>query len=333
MTLQQDAGLDVQGLGASHQQQERIRLASGDLCVSPLGIGTWAWGDRLFWGYGRGGYTDADLEAVFQISLSAGINFFDTAEVYGRGRSERLLGRFVRAAADDQIVVATKFFPFPWRWRRAALLRALRGSLERSGLDRVGLYQIHWPYPPVSIETWMAGLADAVEAGLTRAVGVSNYNPSQTRRAHAALAGRGVPLASNQVQYSLLHRQPEWSGLLDLCRELGITLIAYSPLAMGTLTGKYTPDNPPPGIRGRRYRRDYLALVQPLIGLMREIGQAHGGKTPTQVALNWVMGKGALPIPGAKNARQAQEIVGALGWRLSEVELAALDKASEGVQA
>jgi aryl-alcohol dehydrogenase-like predicted oxidoreductase len=268
------------------------------------------------------------LEAAYQVSREAGINFFDSAEIYGRGRSERLLGGFLRASG-DKIVVATKFFPYPWRWRRAKLLSALRGSLERLGRDRVDLYQIHWPYPPVPIETWVDGLADAVEAGLARAVGVSNFNPDQTRRAHAVLAKRGVPLVSNQVQYSLLHREPERDGLLDLCRDLDITLIAYSPMAMGVLTGKYTPENPPPGIRGRRYRRQFLAQIQPLIVLLGEIGQTHGGKTPAQVALNWVMCKGAVPIPGAKNARQAEENVGALGWRLADEEVVALDVASE----
>jgi aryl-alcohol dehydrogenase-like predicted oxidoreductase len=313
------------------QEQHTVRLGSSELRVSPLGVGTWAWGDRLFWGYGRGGYTDVDLESAFQVSRAAGINFFDTAEVYGRGRSERLLGQFVRDAG-DHVVVATKFFPYPWRWRRAGLLRALRASLNRLGLDRVDLYQIHWPYPPVPIETWMAGLADAVEAGLVRAVGVSNYSPEQTRRAYTALAERGVALVSNQVQYSLLHRGPERSGLLDVCRELNVTLIAYSPLAMGVLTGKYTPSNPPSGLRGRRYKPEFLEQIQPLVAQLREIGQAHGGATPAQVALNWVMCKGAVPIPGAKNARQAEENAGALGWRLTGEEVATLDSASEGIQ-
>ena len=312
-------------------KEDIVPLGSSPLRISALGIGTWAWGDRLFWGYGRGGYTDSDLEAAFHAGRSAGINLFDTAEVYGRGRSERFLGRFVRDAG-DQVVVATKFFPYPWRLRRTNLVRALRGSLNRLGLNAVDLYQIHWPYPPVSVETWMAGLVDAVEAGLARTVGVSNYNPEQTRRAHAALAKCGVPLVSNQVQYSLLHRYPEWDGLLDLCRELDITLIAYSPLAMGVLTGKYTPDNLPPGVRGRRYNREFLAQAQPLIALLREIGQTHGAKTPAQVALNWVICKGGVPIPGAKNARQAEDNAGALGWRLTGEQVAALDAASEGVQ-
>jgi aryl-alcohol dehydrogenase-like predicted oxidoreductase len=317
----------------NHQQEpESISLGSSGLRISPLGIGTWAWGDRLFWGYGRGGYTDSDLEAAFQAGRAAGINFFDTAEIYGRGRSERLLGHFVRAADEQQVVVAAKFFPFPWRLRRASLLRALRGSLNRLGLAQVDLYQIHWPYPPVPIETWMAGLADAVEAGLVRAVGVSNYNPEQVRRAHDALAQRGVPLASNQVHYSLLHRRPERNRLLETCRQLEVTLIAYSPLAMGLLTGKYTPENPPPGLRSRRFSRARLAQIRPLIALLREIGEAHGRKIPAQVALNWLICKGAVPIPGAKNAHQAEDNAGALGWRLAGEEMAALDAASEGMQ-
>jgi aryl-alcohol dehydrogenase-like predicted oxidoreductase len=312
-------------------EEDRIRLGSSDLYVSPLGIGTWAWGDRLFWGYGRGEYSDDDLEAAFQASREAGINFFDTAEMYGRGRSEQLLGRFLRDSGDD-VVVATKFFPFPWRLRRADLPKALQASLERLGMERVDVYQIHWPFPPVPIWTWMAAMADVVEAGLVRAVGVSNYSPEQTRRAVAALGERGVRLISNQVEYSLLKRQPERNGLLQLCHDLNVTLIAYSPLGQGLLTGKYTPENPPSGMaRRRRYPPQRLAAIQPLLGLMREIGQAHGGKTLPQVASNWVMCKGALPIPGAKNVDQARENAGALGWRLTDDEVAALDASSENL--
>jgi aryl-alcohol dehydrogenase-like predicted oxidoreductase len=302
-----------------------VPLGNSDVRVSPLGIGTWAWGDRLVWGYSRS--SDPDLQAAFQATLAAGINFLDSAEMYGFGRSEQLIGQF--AHVDQQpappVLIATKFLPLPWRLRKASLLRALRGSLKRLQVPRVDLYQIHWPSPPVAIETWMDALADAVEAGLTRAVGVSNYNPDQMRRAHAALAKRGIMLASNQVEYSLLHRAPEHDGLLALCRELGVTLIAYSPLAKGLLTGKYTPDNPPKGARGRMAGRDYLTRIQPLIGQLRAIGEAHGGKTPAQVALNWLISKGALPIPGAKNVRQVQDNAGALGWRLTQDEVARLD--------
>jgi aryl-alcohol dehydrogenase-like predicted oxidoreductase len=305
-----------------------IHLGNTDIEITPMGVGTWAWGDRLFWSYGKT-HTKDDVQAAFETSLEAGINFFDTAEFYGFGGSEKLLGLFA-GNSTQEIVTATKFMPFPWRLGRASLLKALRKSLDRLGMSHVDLYQMHWPLPPISIETWMEGMSDAVEAGLARAVGVSNYDSSQMRRAHAALAQRGIPLASNQVEYSLLHRAPERNGLLEACRELGVTLIAYSPLAQGLLTGKYTPDNRPSGVF-RRISPGRLAAIQPLIGKLREIGAAHGGKTPSQVALNWLICKGGVPIPGAKNARQARENAGALGWRLTDEEVAALDAASAEV--
>jgi aryl-alcohol dehydrogenase-like predicted oxidoreductase len=148
------------------------------------------------------------------------------------------------------------------------------------------LYQIHFPLPPVSVETWADALADVVQAGWVRAVGVSNYNEQQMRAANAVLAKRGVPLASNQVLYNLLDRKVERNDLLKACQEMNIALIAYSPIAQGVLTGKYTPDRPIPGVRGRRYPRAYLRRVQPLLQKIRDIGQKHAGKTPSQVSLN-----------------------------------------------
>jgi len=310
---------------------ETIQLGKADVRVTPLGIGTWQWGDSMMRGYGKA-YAEDEIKAAFDASLAAGVTFFDTAEIYGQGKSEKFLGRFI-SQSGRRPAVATKFMPFPWHLSKGGLVAALRKSLGRLGLARVDLYQVHWPMPPVPVETWADALADAVEAGLARAVGVSNYNAAQMRRAHEALARRGVPLASNQVEYSLLQRAPERNGLLQMCEELGVTLIAYSPLAKGMLTGKYTPENRPPGLRGRRYRGETLASLQPLTALLRGIGQSQGGKTPGQVALNWAISKGALPIPGAKNARQAQENAGALGWRLTTDEVAALDAASDRVKA
>jgi aryl-alcohol dehydrogenase-like predicted oxidoreductase len=309
---------------------ERISLGKTTLQISPLGIGTWQWGDRRTWDYGKGGYTDEDLRAGFEDSLEAGINFYDTAEVYGRGRSETLLGQYVQACGRT-LVIATKFMPYPWRLRKAELKEALARSLQRLGMKKVDLYQMHWPFPPRPVGSWADALADVVEAGLVSAVGVSNYSRDQMRRAYDVLARRGIPLASNQVRYNLFDRKVEKNGLLHACRELGVTLIAYSPLAQGILTGKYTPQNPIRGTRGFTYRR-YLGPIQPLVGLMREIGQAHGGKSPAQVALNWVICKRAVPIPGAKNVRQSHENIGALGWLLTESELSALDAASDRVR-
>ena len=312
-------------------QLETILLGKTDLRITPLGLGIWQWGDTMVWGYGKG-YGDADLRPVFDAALQTGINFIDTAEMYGRGRSETMLGQFVQQTGTrEQLVVATKFAPMPWRWRRGSLASALRRSLNRLGFSPVDLYQVHFPLPLRSVEHWANALADAVEAGLTRAVGVSNYDVDQTRRTYEALMKRGVPLASNQVEYSLLERKPETSGLVKVCRELGVTIIAYSPIAKGVLTGKYTADHVPPGMRSRLYQRDYLAKIQPLLALLKEIGQTHD-KTPAQVSLNWLMCKGAVPIPGAKNLQQAQDNFGALGWKLSIEEVEMLDLASEKVK-
>lgn len=306
-----------------------FRLGREGREIGTLGIGAWAWGSRFVWGYGSG-YTDSDLRAAFEASVKRGVRFFDTAEAYGMGHSERLLGEFAQAARAD-VMIGTKFFPFPWRFGQGSIIHALRKSLERLAMQSVTLYQIHWPSPLISVGTMMQGLAEAVQAGLAEAVGVSNFNTEQMAEAYEVLTKHGISLASNQVEYSLIQRDPERSGLLDLCRDLGVTLIAYSPLGMGMLTGKYTPNHPPSGVRGRRYSQHFLLKLQPLIDLMRRIGEAHGGRTPAQVALNWVIAKGAFPIPGAKNPRQVDDNAGVLEWSLTEEQVAALDAASDGL--
>ncbi len=291
-----------------------------------MGVGAWAWGDRAFWHYGHG-YNDEDIAAAFGVTLAAGINLVDTAEIYGGGRSERIVGGLIKNAGKP-VIVATKFFPIPYRLTSKSVLRALRGSLERLELESVYLYQLHWPLPLIPVETYVEGLALCVQAGLTKTVGVSNYNLTQMERAAKVLARHGIPLTSNQVEYSLLDRKVEKNGLLARCKEIGIRLIAYSPLAKGVLTGKYSLETPPPEPRGRRYAA-ILKDLPALLALMREIGQGHGDKTSGQVALNWTICKGTLPIPGAKTAAQAEQNVGAIGWRLSPEEVKALDDASD----
>lgn len=293
-----------------------------------FGLGAWQWGDRLIWQYGQT-HKDEDIQEAFQVSLEAGIRFIDTAEVYGSGRSERLLGQFLKET-DQPVLIATKFFPFPWRLRKKSLIQALRRSLDRIGVESVDLYQIHQPFSPIPIETWMNAMAEAVAEGLTRTVGVSNYNKTQMLRAYSELARKNIPLAANQVTYSLLNRNIENEGLIARCKELGVRLIAYSPIEKGLLTGKYSAENPPPGLRGQRYA-SLLPKIGPLLKLMTEIGQEHGGKSKAQVALNWCICKETMPIPGAKNAEQAQENVGALGWSLTEEEVGKLDEASDAV--
>lgn len=195
------------------------------------------------------------------------------------------------------------------------------------GLDSVDLYQIHWPSPILSPEALMEGMAICVKEGLARTVGVSNFWESRMLRAYSALAQQGIPLASNQLPFSLLKRDAEKNGTLARCKELGIRFIAYSPLSQGLLTGKYSIDNPPPGVRGSNYA-EALKKLPPIIKTLQEIAQNHG-KTVSQVALNWTICKGALPIPGAKNARQAEDNAGGAGWHLTDDEVALLDEVTD----
>lgn len=303
--------------------------AASFLHNAEMGLGAWSWGDRTLWNYGHG-YGETDIKQVFDYSVSSGINIIDTAEVYGNGTSERYLGKFLKTTS-SRIYIITKFMPFPWRLNRKALMHSLDHSLERLGLDNVDLYQIHWPFRPLPVEYWVEELAKAVKSGKARAAGVSNYNKNQMLRSHSTLQKYDLPLASNQVEYHLLNRTVEKNGLLDQCLDMGIRLIAYSPLAKGLLTGKYTLENPPTGLRSHQPANKMRALGT-LIALMKEIGTGKGGKSPGQVALNWIICKGAFPIPGAKTLSQARENAGGVGWRLAPEEVRALDDASDMFQ-
>jgi aryl-alcohol dehydrogenase-like predicted oxidoreductase len=232
-------------------------------------------------------------------------------------------------ARGKDVLIATKFPPGVFS-RTADLPRALDASLARLGRGSIDLYQHHFPSSRVSIPELMELMADAVQAGKVKAVGVSNYSAEEMRLAHATLAGRGIPLASNQVEYSLLHRQPEVDGVLDACRELGVTLIAYQPLASGALTGKYATGARPTGIRRfmGNFRGKGLEAVAPVVALLREIGERYS-KSPAQIALRWLIeNEIVLPIPGAKNGRQAAENAAALSFRLTPEEMETLDRAT-----
>lgn len=312
-----------------NESQDLVPLGKTNIKITTVGVGAWAWGDRIIWGYGGNTYDDSDIRAAFDVSLANGTNWFDTAEVYGLGKSERFLGKFLPFATQE-VLIATKFFPFPWRIHKKALRRALEKSLKRLQRNQVDLYQIHVPLGRWTKPEYLSALADVVKSGLTRAVGVSNFNTEKTKLANETLTESGISLASNQVEYSLFDRSIEKNGLLDYCLKNDITVIAYSPLAKGMVTGKYSPDNPPPGPRKRMYPPEKLQQAQPLINLLKEIGTNYS-KSPAQVALNWTICKGTVPIPGAKNAKQAAENLGAMGWRLSSEEVTALDKASNKI--
>ncbi|MGA2836385.1 MAG: aldo/keto reductase [Acidimicrobiales bacterium] len=304
-------------------------LAGSDVTIPVMGVGTWAWGDKSTWG--MGGYDaaltrDSILEA-WNASIDAGVTFFDTAEVYGHGESERIIGSLLAGDTTraGSAVVATKFMPSPWKLNvRGALLASLRASLARLGLPSVDLYQIHGPISLRSHDAIAEALAAAHGEGLVKAVGVSNYSIKETRSIAAALARRGLRLATNQIEFSLLRRSPETGGLLAACSDLGVVPLAYSPIGQGRLTGKYSAGHPPPG--KRTFSNHPMTVVDGIVAELRRIGDGHGGKLPSQVALNWVITKGAVPIPGAKNRQQAEENAGALGWQLDGDDLARLDR-------
>ncbi|BAY62462.1 hypothetical protein NIES22_25360 [Calothrix brevissima NIES-22] len=308
---------------------ETITLGKNGPSVTPLCLGTWAWGDKLFWNYGDG-YGPEQLKEAFTTALEAGVTFFDTAEVYGLGVSETLLGQFLQQT-QQPVQIATKFGPLPWRFTGQSVADALTDSLKRLQLQRIELYQVHWPFTFfLSQETLMNALADEVQKGRIGAIGVSNYSAAQMREVHQILAARGIPLAVNQVRYSLLSRQIESQGIFSTARDLDVTILAYSPLAQGLLTGKYSANSSetPTGARkiDPRFSKEGLQKITPVISLLQKFGEKYD-RTPAQVALNWLIAQGnVIPIAGVKTAQQVKQNAGALGWKLSDEEISELEQ-------
>ncbi len=308
---------------------------SQKLSLTSMGCGTWAWGNRLLWGYDES--MDDQLQAVFELCVSNGVTLFDTGDSYGtgrlNGRSELLLGRFSReylGSGKENICIATKLAAYPWRLTPQSMVSACKSSAKRLGRN-VDLVQMHWStanYAPWQEGPLLDGLADLYEQGLVKGVGLSNYGPLRLKRVHQKFAEQGVPITTLQVQYSLLSTYPVTQlGVKEVCDDLGIKLIAYSPLALGLLTGKFSEKGPfPKGIRGLLFRQ-LLPGVRSLLACLREVAQSRN-KTMSQVAINWCICKGSIPIPGAKTVEQARENIGALGWQLDSNEIAELDKAA-----
>ncbi|MGG6267943.1 aldo/keto reductase [Leptolyngbya sp. AN03gr2] len=307
---------------------ETISLGRTDLTVPPLCIGTWAWGDSFFWSFGKE-YDEADLKQAFENAIESGVTFFDTAEIYGLGKSEQFLGQFMRQT-NQPVQIATKYMPLPWRFSAQSVHDAVTHSLDRLGVKSVALYQVHMPFDFfMGKKTLMEALAEEVKQGRIGSIGVSNYSADQMREAQGYLAAKGVPLAVNQVRYALINREIESNGILETAKELGVTILAYSPLAQGLLTGKYKPENADSVTGARKldpkFSRQGLEKLMPLIDRLTEIGAKHD-KTAAQVALNWLIAQGnVIPIPGAKNASQAKQNAGAIGWSLDPEEVTQLD--------
>lgn len=279
-------------------------LGRSGVRVPALGVGTNRWSTN--------GSSQARLDAALSAAVDVGMGFFDTAEVYGFGRSETAIGRAARADGRP-VLLASKFAPYPHRLSRSQFASALDWTLERLRRDWLDLYYLHFPYSPVGIDAWMRAMADAVSSGKIRAVGVSNCSATQMRMAAEVLARYDIPLAANQVQYSLMHRKPETNGVLDACRRMDVALVAYRPIAGGAVVS---------GSRGASH-------WSTLLSTLREVATARRATT-AQVALAWLLQRDehVIAIPGATRPEHVRENAGALSLELGEGEFAAIDRAS-----
>ena len=294
-------------------------LGRSGIKISAIGLGTWQWGSRE-WGWGHG-YGKSEVVEAFRSAFDSGINFVDTAEIYGRGGSEEIIGEAIRGHRED-VVIATKIWPL--NLSRGHIMRAADRSRQRLGVDVIDLYQVHWPNPIFPIQNTMKSMRRLVEAGKVRCVGVSNFNLTRMKAAQKALAP--LELASNQVKYSMLDRGVE-SDLLPYAESAKITVIAYSPLAFGLLSGRYTPDSKPSSIvqaANYRFSKRNLTRLSSLLEVLSEIAKAHS-KTLSQVALNYLISKPTvIAIPGAKRPEHVADSAGATDWRLTESEITQL---------
>ena len=284
--------------------------------VSRIGLGTWQFGSRE-WGYGRD-FDEADCAAVVRRALELGITLVDTAEIYGGGNSERILGRALDP--DDEVWLATKYMPY-LPLPHVIVNHASR-SLERLGRSRVALYQMHWPNPAVPLRVQFPGMRRVYEAGLTDHLGVSNYS---LRRWRAAERLVGRPILSNQVRYNLLDRGAE-RDLIPFAAAGDRLIMAYSPLAQGALSGRYTRDNPPTGVRrvNGLFTPENLDRARPVVDALRDIAHRHGA-SPSQIALAYVVAQPrVVAIPGAKSVAQVEANAAAADIELSDAELAHL---------
>jgi len=262
-----------------------------------LGVGTNKWGAA-----GKGADT---IAPVFSAAIDAGAGLIDTAEMYQSGRSEQVIGECMRRDSRP-VVVVSKFTPWPWRLSPKTLPKALDASLARLGTKKIDLYMIHFPFTLLDIPTLLELLAEAVRAGKIGAVGVSNFDARRTHDAAKTLERHGLPLAANEVHYSLWHRKPEKNGVLEACRALDIPLIAYYPLRSGKLSGNASLDGALARVAGAR------------------------GKPVAQVAINWLLKRDprVVVIPGATSVGHLRENAAALEWTLTDEEFAAIDRAS-----
>jgi Predicted oxidoreductases (related to aryl-alcohol dehydrogenases) len=313
-------------------------LGKTGIMITPIGFGAMelSGGGGGLLGFAFPQISPADKNAIVKAALDSGINYFDTAEFYGNGVSEQALSTALKAAGkkDEDVVIATKWWPI---LRTASNIPVtIQDRIRYLDGYTISLYMVHQPYGLSSPEAEMDAMAKLAAAGKVRSVGVSNFNAERMRRAYDELQKHGLPLAANQMKYSLLDRKTERDGTLAAAKELGITITAYTPLASGLLTGKYHK-NPEllqklPAYRRAGMQRN-LERTRPLIEAMEQIAAKYSA-TVAQVALNWIVtfnGDTVVTIPGATKVHQAEQNAGAMKFKLTPDELARIDELSHSL--
>ena len=311
--------------------QSRIALptrSGRDVLIPYISIGTWAWGDNASFGY-NATYDLPRIHAAWERLKAVGLTFVDTAQSYGDGESERICGTLFKGMPRDSFVVQTKWLSTPdlsnMLMQSAGPKARLKESLRRLELDYVDIYLVHGPIHPTMISTVAKGLAECVELGLTRAVGVANYSTQEMMKMADELGEHSVPLAVSQCEYSVIRRIPEVTGMIRECRKRSICFQGFASLAEGRLTGKYSRYNEPP--RTMRYSSYPMHMLEPTIDVLKSIAEER--RVPVAaVALNFAINKGVVPLVGVRDAEQADQNMLALGWRLTEDEVHRIEAVS-----
>jgi aryl-alcohol dehydrogenase-like predicted oxidoreductase len=290
-----------------------------------IALGAWSWGvgtaggDQVF-----GNYLSADdLKPVFKKAMEHGLCLWDTAAVYGEGSSERILGNFVKGVSREDVILSTKFTPQIASASPDAMQEMIDGSKERLYTDIIDIYWIH---NPMDVEKWTPDIIPLAKSGQIKAIGVSNHNLAEIKRADEILAAEGLKISAVQNHFSLLHRSSERAGILDYCKENGITFYSYMVLEQGALTGRYTEENPFPAGTGRGDSYNpHLKKLAALIHEMEIIGTRFDAN-PAQVATAWAIAKGTLPIIGVTKVHQVEEAAKATQIALTDDEIRRLEK-------
>ena len=310
------------------------RLGKTDFEITPIGLGAMEFsGGKGPIKYMLAAVPPATQDEVIKVALDSGMNWIDTAEMYGFGESERAVASGLKAAGKSpgEVLITTKWFPLLARAK--SVRKSAKKSTQRLAPYPIDLYLVHRPSSVSSIKTQMNEMASLVDSGMIRAVGISNFSMNQMIEAHEALAEHGIPLATNQVHFSLLKRSIETNGVLETAKELGVTITAYTPLGMGVLTGHLhrNPELLEVMPRFRRSRlRGRLKKTKSLVETLESIALEHEA-TAAQITLNWTTsyhGDTIVAIPGATKTYQAEQNAGAMKIELSSEQMDAISDQS-----